>query len=161
MKNPILPRLRAVRRIPGRSAHGQQGFSLIEVMVSVLILGVGLLGIAAMQALALRGGQSSLESSQAVMQTTSIVEAMRANRLNAASYVGAMACAPGGGAGLVANDLAAWINAMKNTIGNADDTTTCGRIESLGSNRYRVTVQWDDARAGGGATRQVITEVRI
>src|SRR5690606_10573682 len=44
-----------------------RGVGLLEVMISVLILSVGLLGIAAMQALALRGSQSSLESTQAVM----------------------------------------------------------------------------------------------
>lgn len=138
-----------------------RGVSLLEVMISVLILAIGLLGIAAMQSLALRGGQSSLESSQAVMQTTSILESMRANRANAASYTSAMTCIAGGGGSLAQNDLAAWINSMKTTMGVAGDTTTCGRIESLGSNRYRITVQWDDSRAGGGAQRQVATEVRI
>ena len=62
---PELGRVGALRRIP----RGVRGIGLIEVMVSVLVLAVGLLGIAAMQSLALRGGQGSLESSQAVMQT--------------------------------------------------------------------------------------------
>ena len=144
-----------------RSGRGQHGVSLLEVMISVLILGIGLLGIAAMQALALRGGQGSLESSQAVMQTTSIVEAMRANRVNAASYAMNMTCTAGSGGSLAQNDLAAWINALKSTMGTTNDTSTCGRIEALGNGRYRVTVQWDDQRAGGSSTRQVATEVRI
>lgn len=153
---------RSARRSSGqRSRRTQRGVSLLEVLISVLILGIGLLGIAAMQALALRGGQGSLESSQAVMQTTSIVEAMRANRVNAASYVMNMTCTAGSGGSLAQNDLAAWINALKTTMGTADDTTTCGRIEALGNSRYRVTVQWDDQRAGGSNTRQVATEVRI
>lgn len=145
----------------GGGRHNERGVSLLEVMISVLILGVGLLGIAAMQALALRGGQSSLESSQAVMQTTSIVEAMRANRLNAANYAIAMTCTAGSAGTLAQNDLAAWINALKSTMGVAGDSTTCGRIEALGGGRYRVTVQWDDQRGGGSATRQVATEVSI
>lgn len=150
------------RRSPGRRLPRQQrGVSLLEVMISVLILGVGLLGIAAMQALALRGGQGSLESSQAVMQTTSIAEAMRANRLNAGNYAMAMTCTAGSGGSLAQNDLAAWINALKRTIGTAGDTSTCGRIEALGNSRFRITVQWDDQRAGGSSTRQVATEVRI
>lgn len=146
-------------RAPARAKV--RGVSLLEVMISVLILGIGLLGIAAMQALALRGGQSSLESSQAVMQATSIAEAMRANRTNAASYAAGMTCAVGGGGSLAQNDRAAWLTSLKSTIGEPTDTSTCGRIESLGSNRYRITVQWDDSRAGGGAQRQVATEVSI
>ncbi len=150
------------RRPTGRHlARNQRGVSLLEVMISVLILGIGLLGIAAMQALALRGGQGSLESSQAVMQATSIAEAMRANRLNAGNYAMAMTCSAGSGGSLAQNDQAAWINALKSTMGVAGDTSTCGRIEALGNSRYRITVQWDDQRAGGSSTRQVATEVRI
>jgi type IV pilus assembly protein PilV len=142
-----------------------RGVGLIEVLVSVLILGVGLLGIAAMQSLALRGGQGSLESSQAVMQATSIIEAMRANRANVASYVydglGACGTLPAGGT-LAQNDIRSWVSSLKATIGSGvDDATTCGRIRALGGDRYDVTVQWNDERAGGGATRQITTETRI
>lgn len=158
--SPLSPRPACRVRVP-RRRHAEHGVSLLEVLISVLILAIGLLGIAAMQALALRGGQSSLESSQAVMQTTSIVEAMRANRLNAASYATDMTCEAGAAGTLAQNDLAAWINALKSTMGVAGDVSTCGRIESLGDGRYRITVQWDDQRAGGSVTRQVATEVRI
>ena len=133
-----------------------RGISLIEVMVSVLVLAVGMLGIAAMQSLALRGGQGSLESSQAVMQATSIIEAMRANRANAASYnTTSMKCsAPAG----VNADVDVWIASLKSTIGN--DAATCGQIAGC-PNTCVVTVQWNDSRAGGGVARTVITETRI
>lgn len=138
-----------------------RGISLIEVLVSVLILGVGLLGIAAMQSLALRGGQSSLESSQAVMQTTSIIEAMRANRPNAAAYnMGAMQCAVPAGGNLVTNDLNAWITSLKTTMGTAGDATTCGQITGCPDNCV-ITVQWDDRRAGGALNRSITTSTRI
>ena len=71
----------------------QSGISLIEVMVSVLILSIGLLGIAAMQATALRNGQSSLERSQAVVQSYSILDTIRADRDNVASYTMPKRCA--------------------------------------------------------------------
>ena len=138
-----------------------RGVGLIEVLISVLILGIGLLGIAAMQSLALRGGQGSLESSQAVMQTNSIIEAMRANRANAADYVlaGMQCSAPTAGT-LAQNDVVAWITALKATIPGG--ITTCGQIIALPApNAYRITVQWDDQRAGGEATRQIVTETLI
>lgn len=154
------PKMQAVPR-------RQRGMSLIEVLVSVLVLGVGLMGVAAMQALALRGGQGSLETSQAVMLSTGIIEAMRANRANAANYVydgtGSCGTIPAAGATLASDDINAWVTAMKQTIGTAADTTTCGRIAAVAGTPglYRVTIQWDDSRAGGGAARQVVTEAQL
>lgn len=150
---PILP-----RRFGGSPRHAR-GLSLIEVMVSVLILGIGLLGIAALQSAALRNGQSSLESSQAIMQTTSIIEAMRANRANAGSYnTAGMVCTPPGGGGLVGADLDAWIGSLKTTIGNS--STTCGQITGCPA-ACVITVRWDDSRAGGGSTRTLQTRTEI
>lgn len=139
-----------------------QGIGLIEVLVSVLVLSIGLLGIAAMQSMALRGGQGSLESSQAMMQTSAIVEAMRANRANAASYnMAAMTCAAPTGGTLAQNDLRQWILDLKRTMGSgAVDISTCGQITGC-PNACVITVQWNDTRAGGVANRSVVTGTRI
>lgn len=138
-----------------------RGIGLIEVMVSVLVLAVGLLGIAAMQSLALRGGQGSLESSQAVMASNSIVESMRANR--AVNYDLSKTCDASDvtGATLMANDQRAWITALKATIG--DNSSTCGQITGC-PDACVITVFWDDSRAGsdqGGASRSLQTSARI
>ncbi len=147
-----------------------RGIGLIEVMVSVLVLAVGLLGIAAMQSMALRGGQSSLESTQAVMATNSILEAIRANRTQADSYNMAKACTvPTGGASAAANDKAAWITALKATVGSgATDTTTCGEIagcDDANATNCVITVYWDDSRGGNevnrGADAQLSVEAQI
>lgn len=142
--------------------HRQAGLSLIEILVSVVILGIGLLGVAAMQSLALRGGQSSLEASQAVIQTNAIIEAMRANRVNANDYATAgMVCAVPAGGTLAQNDLANWITNLKLSIGGATtDTTTCGQITGCPLNCV-ITVRWDDSRAGGSAIRQFTTRTTI
>jgi len=148
-------------------AKDQGGMSLIEVLVSVLVLGVGLMGIAAMQSLALRGGQSSLETSQAVMASSSILEAIRANPTQASSYNMAKTCTVPSGGTLVTNDKAAWITSLKSTIGSgvATDTTTCGQISNCSATTVcKVTVFWNDARGGadnGGAARKLDVEARI
>lgn len=134
-----------------------RGISLIEVMVSVLVLAVGLLGIAAMQSFALRGGQGSLESTQAIMQTGSIIEMMRAN--SGVDYTMSKQCvAPSAGSSLVANDKRAWIQALKSTIGN--NASTCGEI-ACATGTCVVTVYWDDSRAGGGTGRKIETSAGI
>lgn len=151
-----------MNRIGFRSPRDMQGISLLEVLVSVVVLSIGLLGVAAMQSVALRGGQSSLESSQATIQTTAIIEAMRANRERAADYNIGMTCAVPGGGSLAQNDLRDWISSLKSTIGNspAADTTTCGQIAGCPAN-CTITVRWDDNRAGGGNQRTMTTVTRI
>ena len=142
-----------------------RGIGLIEVMVSVLVLAIGLLGIAAMQSMALRGGQGSLESTQAVMATNSILEAVRANREQADSYNMAKTCAIPSGGTTAANDKAAWISDLKTSIGSGlADTTTCGEIancDDANATNCTITVYWDDTRAGGGASRTLSVESQI
>lgn len=56
------------------------GFSLVEVMVAVVIICVGLLGIAKMQALSLSSTSTSRQRALAAMQAASIASAMHSNR---------------------------------------------------------------------------------
>lgn len=152
----VAPGARRVRVPRPRSA--MQGIGLIEVMVSVLILAVGLLGVAAMQAIALRGGQSSLESSQAVIQTNSILETMRVNRATAGTFnTGPMRCAAAAGGNPL---VETWLADLKAAIGTANDNTTCGQITGC-PGACVITVRWDDRRAGGLAQRVVVTEARL
>ena len=58
----------------------QKGASLLEVLIAVLILAIGLLGIAALQAVTLRNMQGSSDRSVAVIQTYAMFDMMRANR---------------------------------------------------------------------------------
>ena len=154
------------RSRPSTMSRHARGIGLIEVMVSVMVLAVGLLGIAAMQSMALRGGQGSLESTQAVMATNSILEAIRANRAAADSYNMAMTCAvPTAGGTAAANDKIAWITALKASIGSgAADTTTCGQIancDDANATNCTITVRWDDTRAGGASDRSLSVEAQI
>ena len=157
------------KRAGVESSRLQRGLSLIEVLVAVVVLGVGLLGTAALQATALRGGQSSYESSMAVTQTNSILEAMRANAtaVSAGAYNVALQCAVPADAGSRAQrDTHRWMTDLKTSVGGraedavATDTTTCGTIACVSGN-CTVTVQWDDRRAGGRQDRQVTTRTRI
>ncbi|WP_298580871.1 type IV pilus modification protein PilV [uncultured Luteimonas sp.] len=135
-----------------------RGIGLIEVMVSVLILAVGLLGVAAMQAVALRGGQSSLESTQAVIQTNAILEAMRVNRATANAFnTGAMRCTEAAGGHAI---VEAWLEDLKTSIGTEDDETTCGQIAGC-PDACVITVRWDDSRAGGAGQREIVTATQL
>ena len=57
----------------------QSGFSLIEVLVTVVILAIGLLGVAGVQALGLRTANVALEHSLVTTLATDMAERIRAN----------------------------------------------------------------------------------
>ncbi|PKL95002.1 MAG: type IV pilus modification protein PilV, partial [Gammaproteobacteria bacterium HGW-Gammaproteobacteria-8] len=105
----------------------QGGFSLLEVLISVVVLSVGLLGMAALQINAMKNSQSSFQRTQAVMLSYYMLDAMRANRADAVAenYNLAKTCeVPVEGGSLVSHDRHFWLQALKDNIGNA--ATTCG-----------------------------------
>lgn len=65
----------------------QRGFSLIEALVAFLLLSVGMLGIASLQAVSLRAGYTATLRTVAVIKAEEILERMRANQTALASYV--------------------------------------------------------------------------
>ncbi len=68
------------------------GFSLVEVMVALMVVSIGLLGIAKMQALALSSTGESRMRSLAAIEAASLASTMRADRdYWAGSWVGAPA----------------------------------------------------------------------
>lgn len=148
---------------PSTPAARQSGVGLIEVLVAVLILSIGLLGISFVQALALTGNNSSMSRSMAVVASYSILEAMRADRVNAVagSYnqtlTGNSSCTVASTTALAAAQLAAWCVELRNTLGIADTTT--GTVACNANADCTVTIQFDDSRigAGGSATERVIT----
>lgn len=61
--------------------HGRtRGFSLLEVMVSIIVICVGLLGIAKLQALSLSNTNTSRLRALAAIQAASLASAMHSNR---------------------------------------------------------------------------------
>jgi type IV pilus assembly protein PilV len=157
----VQPRYAALplRRRTPRSAAAVRGVGLIEVLVAVLVLAIGLLGVAAMQATALRNSQSSLERSQGVMHVYTILDAMRANpsAARAGGYNMGMTCAVPAAGNLVANDKRAWIDVLQQNLG----PTACGQITCAGV-VCTVSVRWDDSRGTSGSTTQTFsTTTRI
>ncbi|HUQ10409.1 MAG TPA: type IV pilus modification protein PilV [Steroidobacteraceae bacterium] len=134
----------------------QTGFGLVEVLVALLIVSIGLLGIASLQVVALKNTGSSMERSQAVMQTYSYLDVLRAN-YDAAKISGldipVMTCDP--------ENLAETLVEQRKWLGELHDTLgpeSCAQVECLGDH-CTITVQWDDSRAQGGSDeQQLVTE---
>jgi type IV pilus assembly protein PilV len=80
-----------------RAAAG--GFSLVEVMVAVVVICVGLLGIAKLQSLAMSNTSVARNRSLAAMQAASFASAMHSNREYWASFAGGLTATVSGVAG--------------------------------------------------------------
>ena len=155
---PFQKRIAYRRRAP-RSLAAIRGVGLIEVLVAVLVLAIGLLGVAAMQATALRNSQSSLERSQGVMHVYTILDAMRANPDGARSggYNMGMTCVAPAAGSLITSDQRQWITVLQQNLG----VTACGQVTCVAT-ICTVTVRWDDSRGSGGSTVQTLsTRTRI
>jgi type IV pilus assembly protein PilV len=142
------------------SPHKRQtGFGLVEVLVALLIVSVGLLGIASLQLVALKNVGSSMERSQAVIQTYSYMDLLRANRAEAviSSLDLPMTCDPENLAGSLVEQRK-WITQLHETLG----PQSCGKVECLGGGKCTITVQWDDSHAEGGlAEQKLVTETML
>lgn len=67
-------------RSNGRGASTQAGFSLIEILVTILILAIGLLGLAGLQTRMLTTELESFQRSQALVLVQDMVNRLNANR---------------------------------------------------------------------------------
>ena len=56
-----------------------RGFTLLEALIGFLILSIGMLGIASLQAISLKAGKTSVYGSVAMMKVDELFESMRAN----------------------------------------------------------------------------------
>lgn len=137
----------------------QAGLSLIEVMVALVVLAVGVLGVAALQTMTLRNNQSASARTMATIQGYAMLDMLRANRdvAVAGAYNQGFLCAqpdePDAGspqAGRVNSDVSGWISQMQGAMG----ATACGSI-ACGPNACTVNVRWNDERASGAAAAEM------
>jgi len=80
----------------------QAGFTLIEVLVALVVMAVGMLGIAGLYIESLRSGQMSISYTNAVTLAASMADRIRANANGVAAY--ASAAAGNGTGGTAANN---------------------------------------------------------
>lgn len=138
----------------------ESGVGLIEVMIALLILAVGLLGVAALQAVTLKNVGSSAERTQAMIQAYSVLDTLRlqkpaaaAGTLNTTSngYQCSTATALG-----TPGTIAGWLADVRMTVG----PSACGKVncavDTGGNTSCDVGVRWNDERATGGATQEEV-----
>lgn len=133
----------------------QRGDTMIEVLVTVIILAVGVLGAAALQVTTLKNLSSSHSTSVAVIVAQDFGERMRANRdaALAGNYdhdtrpTTTTDCVTGpcATAALAAYDTETWWAQITTVLPSGS-----GEVEPIaaGSNIFELTVRWDEDRSG-------------
>ena len=136
-----------------RTVHA--GMGLLEVVISIAVLSVGLLGVAHMQAVGTFSVERSYQRSQATVLAYDIADRMRANPGSAGSYLSSVleaadatvqtGCRTTTGCSLaqmVQNDLYEWNLALQAALPGAVGTITQSDAT------FTVAISWDDNSDG-------------
>jgi type IV pilus assembly protein PilV len=136
----------------------QRGLSIVEALVALVVISVGMIGIAALYLSSLQASRSAKLRSQAVQLVGSIADRIRANRDAAAAYDTSKVtpalqdCATKNctAANLALDDLARWLADLKAAMpGGTAVTGTVIVIDRArpNSDNYLITVTWREANA--------------
>ncbi len=142
-----------------RSHHAAQrrtagGFSLLEVLIALVVLSIGLLGIAALQGVGLRSSHGAYLTSQATLLAYDMADRIRANPGQRATYdahdhdVATAGCDTLPATPLAVADLAEWACAVQELL--PAGRTTLASVNSLltpGAVTYTITIEWRDQQA--------------
>ncbi len=127
----------------------QRGFSLIEVLIALVIMSVGMLGIASLYVQSMQAGRTSLFRHNAVTLAGDVADRIRANPTAGAAYTGAGAdnnCIVGGVTcstpQMAENDILLWSEQAQDTLPN-------GAVNVQFNNAvvppvYTIAVTWDE-----------------
>ncbi len=131
----------------------QRGFSLVEVMIALVIMSVGMLGIAGLYVQSMQAGRTSMFRHHAVTLAGDVADRIRANPRAGNAYIAGVGadnscvastvvCTP---AEMAANDILIWNAEAANTLPNGDVTVVFNGAVTPPT--YQITVSWDEPGA--------------
>lgn len=135
----------------------QSGVSLIEILVTLVIVTLGLLGLVGMQSKLQTSEMEAYQRSQALLLLNDMASRLSSNRSNASAYatgapvsapLGAGATCPTAVTTLVQRDLREWCQSLQGAGEIVGTNTNVGTLlggrgcVEASSNEYRITVAW-------------------
>lgn len=127
----------------------QRGFSLVEVLIALIIMSVGMLGIAGLYVQSMQAGRTSMLRHNAVTLAGDVADRIRSNPRAGNAYTGAGAdngCVNGTAscseAEMAAQDVLLWKAQADNSMPNGDVTITFDN--TVVPPDYTIAVTWDE-----------------
>jgi type IV pilus assembly protein PilV len=137
----------------------QKGVSLVEILITIVILGIGFIGISGLQLAGLKYSYGAHTRTQASLLTNDILDRMRANRaraLNTSDYLfdftdsiptitANCTTSPCTTAQMASYDRAQWLTNVKTILpnGTAEITAITTAAVATGTERtFQVTLRW-------------------
>lgn len=136
-----------------RTQTFSSGFTLVETMVALLVLSVGMIGVAALYGQALSASNNAGYRSQAIVLAAELADRIRGNRTARAAYEGTPAdhnCDQATGSGgvdcspaeMAEHDMWLWQNQVAQSLPGGQGTIDVDT--GLNPASYTVTVTWDE-----------------
>jgi len=143
-----------VEHLLQRRALCARGFSLIEVLVALVVLCVGLLGIASLYVVTLQSSGSAISRTQAVNLASDLADRIRANRnvpdsytFNGTATLTDQACVGSSAscteAQMAAHDLFVWKRQIQSALPGSP-VGTVALDETTVPRTYVITVSWTE-----------------
>lgn len=128
-----------------------RGFSLVEALVALIVLSIGMLGIAGLHVESLRASRTALKRTEAVALASDMADRIRANRLGRNAYnkeltqtiTAEVACTDTANCSppeMAAHDLAEWQAAVAAALPNGACAVEVD--PSTSPITYRITITW-------------------
>jgi type IV pilus assembly protein PilV len=156
----------------------QHGFTLIEILVAMVVLSLGLLGLAGLQAVSLSNNQTAYYRSIATQQAYDMADRMRANLagVSVGNYDNLSATAPTDPgcfatncsiANMAVTDHFQWLSNASAVLPAGSGTVSCIQgpqgsacvLEAPSSSRiFNITVTWSEKTLAGNEARSFVTE---
>lgn len=127
------------------SPFAQRGATMIEVLVAVVVLAIGLLGMALLQITSVQSNHSAYYRSQATVLASDLADRMRANRTAALGNAYEFTFPTSSSSHEVSDtqaqkDKAEWLNALAQSLPEGT-----GQVEKDGT-LVTISIRWNDNR---------------
>jgi type IV pilus assembly protein PilV len=138
--------------------HSQRGFGLVEALVALVVVSVGMIGIAVMYGQGLGASRTALYRTQAVILASDMADRIRLNRRGGITYQSAGAgtnrnCVPGGAmcspVQMAEHDLWAWNAQIDRLLPGADGVVL---FTAAAPPTYTIRITWADVIEADGTS---------